>query len=58
MRCVYVHVCDCQEEMVVGTVVGEENGRVVGGESGAVVGWVWWRVVGESGRDSRGRGEQ
>jgi len=33
----------CEEEMVEGTVMGEESGRVVGGESGKVVG-------GESGR--------
>ena len=32
MRCVYVHVCVCEEEMVGGTVVGKESGRVVGGE--------------------------
>ena len=31
MRCEYVHVCVCEEEMLVGTVVGEERGRVVGG---------------------------
>ena len=33
MRCVYVHVCVCEEEMVGGTVVGGESGRLVGGES-------------------------
>ena len=33
MRCVYVHVCVC-EEIAGGTVVREESGRVVGGESG------------------------
>ena len=43
MRCVYVHVCVCEEEIAGGTVVREESGRVVGGESG---------------RDSSGRGEQ
>ena len=45
MRCVYVYVCECEEEMVGGAVVGEESGRVVGGESGSVgegrVGG-WW----------------
>ena len=51
MRCVYVHVSVCAEEMVEGTVVGEESGRVVGGESGKVVGGESGRVVGgESGR--------
>ena len=36
-------MCVCEEEMVEGTLVGEESGRVVGGESGSV-------VEGESGR--------
>jgi len=45
MRCVYVHVCDYEEEMVGGTVVGGDSGRVGGGESGSMgegrVGG-WW----------------
>ena len=44
VRCVYVHVCVCEEEMVVGAVAGEESGRVVGGESGRVVGGESWSV--------------
>ena len=42
MRCVYIDMCVCEEEMVGGTVVGEKSGGVVGGESG---------------RDSSGRGQ-
>ena len=55
MRCVYVYVCDCEQEMVGGTVVGEESGRGEWKESGSVE---EGRVGGESGRDSSGRGEQ